>query len=101
MHFFTALSADRRPPPEFISALPIRKTRAGLQFTCAAATLGLNAHNLKDVWVCNRSVPILLIFPILFNSGHFLLSLYFFFLIMAQYISYSRDHISKECTPLL
>ncbi|XP_071525863.1 uncharacterized protein [Panulirus ornatus] len=49
-----AMSADRRPPPEFVSALPIRKTRAGLQFTCAAATLGLNAHNLKDVWVCNR-----------------------------------------------
>ncbi|XP_071525862.1 uncharacterized protein [Panulirus ornatus] len=48
-----AMSADRRPPPEFVSALPIRKTRAGLQFTCAAATLGLNAHNLKDVWVCN------------------------------------------------
>ncbi|KAL7632553.1 UNVERIFIED_CONTAM: hypothetical protein RMT77_017120 [Armadillidium vulgare] len=48
-----ALSADRRPPPEFVNALPIRKTRAGLQFTCAAPTLGLNAHNLKDVWVCN------------------------------------------------
>nr|XP_045609948.1 LOW QUALITY PROTEIN: uncharacterized protein LOC123765431 [Procambarus clarkii] len=48
-----AMSADRRPPPEFLSALPIRKTRAGLQFTCATATLGLNAHNLKDVWVCN------------------------------------------------
>lgn len=27
----------------------IRKTRAGLQFTCAAATLGAQ----KDVWVCN------------------------------------------------
>lgn len=50
----SAMSADRRPPPEFVSALPIRKTRAGLQFTCATATLGLNAHNLKDVWVCNR-----------------------------------------------
>lgn len=50
----SAMSADRRPPPEFVSALPIRKTRAGLQFTCAAATLGLNAHNLRDVWVCNR-----------------------------------------------
>lgn len=52
----TAMSADRRPPPEFVSFLPIRKTRAGLQFTCATATLGLNAHNLKDVWVCNRCV---------------------------------------------
>uniref|UniRef100_A0A6A7FTN7 Rho guanine nucleotide exchange factor 17 isoform X3 n=1 Tax=Hirondellea gigas TaxID=1518452 RepID=A0A6A7FTN7_9CRUS len=48
-----AMSADRRPPPEFVNALPIRKTRAGLQFTCAASTLGLNAQSLKDVWVCN------------------------------------------------
>ena len=24
-----------------------------LQFTCAVPTLGLNSHNLKDVWVCN------------------------------------------------
>ncbi|XP_066999339.1 rho guanine nucleotide exchange factor 17 [Anabrus simplex] len=48
-----ALSADRRPSPEFLSPLPIRKTRAGLQFTCAAPTLGLNAYNMRDVWVCN------------------------------------------------
>ncbi|GLG97565.1 JNK-interacting protein 3 [Gryllus bimaculatus] len=48
-----ALSADRRPVPEFLSPLPIRKTRAGLQFTCAAPTLGLNAYNMRDVWVCN------------------------------------------------
>lgn len=34
----------------FISdKVSIRKTRAGLQFTCAAATLGAQ----KDVWVCN------------------------------------------------
>lgn len=48
-----ALSTDRRPPPEFLFPLPIRKTRAGLQFTCAASTLGLNAQSLRDVWVCN------------------------------------------------
>lgn len=48
-----ALSTDRRPPPEFLHPLPIRKTRAGLQFTCAVATLGLNEHGLRDVWVCN------------------------------------------------
>ncbi|GAB6028699.1 hypothetical protein CHUAL_004523 [Chamberlinius hualienensis] len=48
-----ALSTDRRPPPEFLYPLPIRKTRAGLQFTCAAPTLGLNVHNMRDVWVCN------------------------------------------------
>lgn len=34
--------------PAFLSALPIRKTRAGLQFTCAAATEGA-----RDVWICN------------------------------------------------
>lgn len=30
-------------------SIPIRKTRAGLQFTCAAPTLS----EAKDVWVCN------------------------------------------------
>lgn len=40
---------DRHPIPEFIASIPIRKTRAGLQFTCAASTLGTQ----KDVWVCN------------------------------------------------
>ena len=41
------------PPPDLLSLIPIRKTRAGLQLTCAAPTLGLNSHSLKDVWVCN------------------------------------------------
>ena len=48
-----ALSADRHPSPVFQPPLPIRKTRAGLQFTCAAPTLGLNAYSMRDVWVCN------------------------------------------------
>ncbi|XP_076245903.1 rho guanine nucleotide exchange factor 17 isoform X2 [Calliopsis andreniformis] len=47
-----ALSADKRPCPEFVGPLPIRKTRAGLQFTCAAPTLA-NEHGSRDVWVCN------------------------------------------------
>ncbi|XP_015585736.1 rho guanine nucleotide exchange factor 10-like protein isoform X2 [Cephus cinctus] len=47
-----ALSADRRPCPEFVGPLPIRKTRAGLQFTCAAPTLA-NGQGPRDVWVCN------------------------------------------------
>lgn len=42
-------SIERFQVPEFIASVPIRKTRAGLQFTCAAATLGVQ----KDVWVCN------------------------------------------------
>lgn len=45
-----ATTGDRRPSPELIAAVPIRKTRAGLQFTCAAAAIG---ENRKDVWVCN------------------------------------------------
>jgi hypothetical protein len=35
---FSVLSAEQRPSPEFLYPLAIRKTRAGLQFTCAAAT---------------------------------------------------------------
>lgn len=42
-------SVERFQLPEFIASVPIRKTRAGLQFTCAAPTLGAQ----KDVWVCN------------------------------------------------
>lgn len=42
-------SFERFQVPEFIASVPIRKTRAGLQFTCAAPTLGAQ----KDVWVCN------------------------------------------------
>ncbi|KAF5283417.1 hypothetical protein FQA39_LY04793 [Lamprigera yunnana] len=45
-----AMTGGRRPCPELIAAVPIRKTRAGLQFTCAAATIG---ENRRDVWVCN------------------------------------------------
>ena len=48
-----AASADRQPPPEFLFPLPIRKTRAGLQFTCASSSLGCNAYGFRDVWVCN------------------------------------------------
>ncbi|XP_075227157.1 rho guanine nucleotide exchange factor 17 isoform X2 [Lycorma delicatula] len=52
-----ALSVDRRPSPEFLAPVPIRKTRAGLQFTCAAPTLlsvtGPGGTSCRDVWVCN------------------------------------------------
>ncbi|KAJ6636760.1 Rho guanine nucleotide exchange factor 17 [Pseudolycoriella hygida] len=57
-------SMEKYPVPEFISCIPIRKTRAGLQFTCAAPTLGTQ----KDVWVCNSDgyvgqVCVLSLFP--------------------------------------
>ncbi|XP_072378772.1 rho guanine nucleotide exchange factor 17 isoform X1 [Diabrotica undecimpunctata] len=45
-----ATSTDRVPSPELLATVPIRKTRAGLQFTCAAPTVG---YKSKDVWVCN------------------------------------------------
>lgn len=44
------MSGDRKPNLELVATVPIRKTRAGLQFTCAAPTLGDCG---KDVWVCN------------------------------------------------
>uniref|UniRef100_A0A182J3E0 Uncharacterized protein n=1 Tax=Anopheles atroparvus TaxID=41427 RepID=A0A182J3E0_ANOAO len=44
-----ASSMERSQIPEFFVSVPIRKTRAGLQFTCASPTLG----SQKDVWVCN------------------------------------------------
>jgi Rho guanine nucleotide exchange factor 17 len=40
---------ERFQVPDFIASVPITKTRAGLQFSCAAQTLGAQ----KDVWVCN------------------------------------------------
>ena len=44
---------DRRAPPDFVSLIPIRKTRSGLQFTSAAPTMFIMPNRLKDVWVCN------------------------------------------------
>ncbi|KFB51819.1 AGAP003854-PA-like protein [Anopheles sinensis] len=44
-----ANSLERSQIPEFFVSVPIRKTRAGLQFACASPTLG----SQKDVWVCN------------------------------------------------
>lgn len=49
-YLILAISGDRRPSPELVATVPIRKTRAGLQFTCAAPTC---SDNGRDVWVCN------------------------------------------------
>ena len=48
-----AMSTDRHPSPEFLLSLPIRKTRAGLQFTCAAPTIARSQYDQRDVWICN------------------------------------------------
>lgn len=44
-----ASAIERSHVPDFLVSVPIRKTRAGLQFTCASPTLGVQ----RDVWVCN------------------------------------------------
>ncbi|XP_055907845.1 rho guanine nucleotide exchange factor 17 isoform X2 [Eupeodes corollae] len=44
-----ALTSEQHPVPEFVTSIPIVKTRAGLQFTCAEPTLS----EPKEVWVCN------------------------------------------------
>lgn len=48
-----SLTSDHRTKPEFLLSLPIRKTRAGLQISCASSTLGYNHFGFKDVWICN------------------------------------------------
>ncbi|XP_067663599.1 rho guanine nucleotide exchange factor 17-like [Haliotis asinina] len=47
-----SLLSDKRAP-EFLQPLQITKTRAGMQFSCAAPIDGLNANGYRDVWVCN------------------------------------------------
>ncbi|CAM9604887.1 unnamed protein product [Lampetra planeri] len=38
--------------PEFLKAIPIMKTRSGMQFSCASPSLGAWDHS-SEVWVCN------------------------------------------------
>lgn len=47
-----SLLTDKRAP-EFLQPLQITKTRAGMQFSCAAPIDGLNSSGYRDVWVCN------------------------------------------------
>ncbi|XP_036744495.2 rho guanine nucleotide exchange factor 17 [Manis pentadactyla] len=39
--------------PEFLKAIPIMKTRSGMQFSCAAPTLSSCPEPMPEVWVCN------------------------------------------------
>ncbi|XP_027263608.1 rho guanine nucleotide exchange factor 17 isoform X2 [Cricetulus griseus] len=39
--------------PEFLKAIPIMKTRSGMQFSCAAPTLSSCPEPAPEVWVCN------------------------------------------------
>lgn len=47
-----SLLSDKRAP-EFLQPLQITKTRAGMQFSCAAPIDGVNQSGFRDVWVCN------------------------------------------------
>ncbi|KAL5012289.1 hypothetical protein ScPMuIL_010840 [Solemya velum] len=47
-----SLLTDKRAP-EFLQPLQITKTRAGMQFSCAAPIDGLNSDGYRDIWVCN------------------------------------------------
>ncbi|KAL8191304.1 UNVERIFIED_CONTAM: Rho guanine nucleotide exchange factor (GEF) 17, partial [Gekko kuhli] len=38
--------------PEFLKAIPIMKTRSGMQFSCASPSHG-SPENASEVWVCN------------------------------------------------
>ncbi|XP_072040693.1 rho guanine nucleotide exchange factor 17-like [Amphiura filiformis] len=40
-------------PPLFLYPIPIMKTRSGMQFSCAAPSLGTMSNSVRDVWVCN------------------------------------------------
>ncbi|XP_060682181.1 rho guanine nucleotide exchange factor 17-like isoform X1 [Hemiscyllium ocellatum] len=46
-----ALNKDRWDP-EFLKAIPIMKTRSGMQFSCASPSHG-GPDNTHEVWVCN------------------------------------------------
>ncbi|XP_049745858.1 rho guanine nucleotide exchange factor 17 isoform X1 [Elephas maximus indicus] len=39
--------------PEFLKAIPIMKTRSGMQFSCAAPTFSSCPEPTPEVWVCN------------------------------------------------
>ncbi|XP_053399167.1 rho guanine nucleotide exchange factor 17-like [Mercenaria mercenaria] len=47
-----SLLSDKRAA-EFLQPLQITKTRAGMQFSCAAPIDGVNSSGYRDVWVCN------------------------------------------------
>lgn len=47
----TAMNKDEWDP-EFLKAIPIMKTRSGMQFSCASPSHS-SPENVCEVWVCN------------------------------------------------
>uniref|UniRef100_A0A8C5MBG0 Rho guanine nucleotide exchange factor 17 n=1 Tax=Leptobrachium leishanense TaxID=445787 RepID=A0A8C5MBG0_9ANUR len=45
-------SSKNRLDPEFLKAIPIMKTRSGMQFSCASPSHS-STENVHEVWVCN------------------------------------------------
>ncbi|XP_053564699.1 rho guanine nucleotide exchange factor 17 [Bombina bombina] len=45
-------SSKNRLDPEFLKAIPIMKTRSGMQFSCASPSIS-STDNVHEVWVCN------------------------------------------------
>ncbi|KAM8976176.1 rho guanine nucleotide exchange factor 17 isoform 2-T2 [Pelodytes ibericus] len=45
-------SSKNRLDPEFLKAIPIMKTRSGMQFSCASPSQS-STENVHEVWVCN------------------------------------------------
>ncbi|XP_042913541.1 rho guanine nucleotide exchange factor 17-like [Parasteatoda tepidariorum] len=39
--------------PEFLSSLPLGRTRPGMQITCAASIVGSSQSGLPDLWICS------------------------------------------------
>ncbi|KAM3933913.1 rho guanine nucleotide exchange factor 17 isoform 2-T2 [Leptodactylus fuscus] len=45
-------TSKNRLDPEFLKAIPIMKTRSGMQFSCASPSQS-SSDNMHEVWVCN------------------------------------------------
>ncbi|GFV58544.1 rho guanine nucleotide exchange factor 17 [Trichonephila clavipes] len=45
--------SEKVEAPEFLCSIPLRKTRAGLQVTCAAAVVDSCQNGLPDLWICS------------------------------------------------
>ncbi|KAG9470627.1 hypothetical protein GDO78_017188, partial [Eleutherodactylus coqui] len=45
-------TSKNRLDPEFLKAIPIMKTRSGMQFSCASPSQS-SSDNMYEVWVCN------------------------------------------------
>ncbi|GFY67383.1 rho guanine nucleotide exchange factor 17 [Trichonephila inaurata madagascariensis] len=45
--------SEKVEAPEFLCSIPLRRTRPGLQVTCAAAVVDSCQNGLPDLWICS------------------------------------------------